>query len=45
MKVCLSMCGLLLPPGTKGLREPNICEAKHCGIKVCELKKMWKDCE
>ena len=37
MEVCLSMYDLLLPSGTKGLREQNICETKNCEIKVCEL--------
>ena len=25
------------PPGTKGLRELNICETKNCEIKVCGI--------
>ena len=37
MEVYLSMNDLLLPSGTKGLREQNICETKNCEIKVCEL--------
>ena len=28
---------LFVPPGTKGLRELNICETENCEIKVCEL--------
>ena len=28
---------LFVSPGTKGLRELNICETKTCKIKVCEL--------
>ena len=26
-----------VPPGTKELRELNICDTKNCEIKVCEL--------
>ena len=37
MLVCLSMYDLLLSPDMKELRELNICEAKNCEIKVCEL--------
>ena len=44
MEVYLSMYDLLLPSGTKGLREQNICETKNCEIKVCELDlKKWKN--
>ena len=34
MQVCLSMYDLWLPPGTKELRELNICETKNFEIKV-----------
>ena len=45
MQVCVSMYDLLLPPGTKGLREKNICETKNWEIKVCELDlENWKNC-
>ena len=44
MEVYLSMYDLLLPSGTKGLREQNICETKNCEIKVCELDlENWKN--
>ena len=40
------MYDLFVPPGTRGLREPNICETKNCEIKVCELDlEKSKNCE
>ena len=40
------MYELLLPPGTKGLREQNIFETKNCKVKVCELDlENWKNFE
>ena len=46
MQVCLCKYVLpFVPPGTKELREQNICETKNCEIKASELDiKKWKDC-
>ena len=38
MQVCLCKYVLpFVPPGTKELREQNICETKNCEIKASEL--------